>query len=114
MKRVCWLLASVCVLVATLYLYDPKTGRDADVILVYGMLLLAFPSGFLVAASITMLASVEESTGVPLINADYGQGTMAFIWFCFVVVGYLQWFKALPWLVEKWHARRANSATPPI
>jgi hypothetical protein len=111
LTRILWLLASVAVLVITLYLYHPQTARDADLFLVYGMLLLAFPSGFLVAAFIALLAYVEEASGVPLINANYGRGTIVVIWLCFVVAGYLQWFKLLPWLGEKRRARRVNTAS---
>ena len=108
--RVVWLVASVAVLVITLWLYDPQTARDADVVLVYGMLALAFPAGFVVAAFVAVLAYAEEATGVPLINANYGRGMIGLMWFCFVVVGYLQWFRLLPWLMEKWRTRHADPA----
>jgi hypothetical protein len=103
----------VAVLVITLYLYDPQTAKDADLLLVYGMMAMAFPSGFLVAAFFALLAYAEESIGVPLINANYGRGTIVFMWLCFVVVGYLQWFRLLPWLMAKWRVRRADTASRP-
>ncbi|MBI2312368.1 MAG: hypothetical protein HYU77_07700 [Betaproteobacteria bacterium] len=31
----------------------------------------------------------------------------AVVWLGFVVVGYLQWFKLVPWLIAKWRSRRA-------
>lgn len=105
--RILWLLAAVTVLVITLYLYDPKTAKDADLLLLYGMLALAFPSGFLVAAFVALLSYVEEVSGVPLINAVYGRAIITLIWLFFVVVGYIQWFGLLPWLVRKWRARHA-------
>jgi hypothetical protein len=102
------------VLVMTLFLYDPRTASDADLILVYGMLGLAFPSGFLVAAFVALLAYAEEATGVAIVNANYGRGTIALIWLCFVVVGYFQWFMLLPWLTRKWRARHGDAARRPL
>ncbi len=111
LSRMLWLLASVAVLAITLYTYDPVTAKDADLILVYGMLVLAFPSGFLVAAFIALLAYVEEITGVPLLNANYGRGAITLIWLGFVVVGYLQWFRLSPCLVAIWRARHGDAAS---
>lgn len=110
-SRILWLLASVAVWAITLYAYDPATAKDADLILVYGMFVLAFPSGFLVAAFIALLAYVEEGTGVPMLNANYGRGAITLMWLCFVVVGYLQWFRLLPWLVEMRRARHRDTAS---
>ena len=98
--KVLWVLASVGVLATTLYLYDPRTGRDADLILVYGMLLLAFPSGFFVAALFALLATLT-----PIVDANYGPTVIAVIWLAFAAAGYVQWFKFLPWVVRKWRAR---------
>lgn len=111
LRKILWLLASVAVLVITLYFFDPVTAKDADLILVYGMLALAFPSGFLVAAFIALLAYVEETTGVPMVNANYGRGMITFMWLCFVVVGYLQWFGLVPWLMAKRRARHADTSS---
>ena len=111
LPRILWLLASLAVLAITLYTYDPATAKDADLILVYGMFALAFPSGFLVAAFVALLAYVEEKTGVPMINANYGRGTITLMWLCFVVAGYLQWFGLVPWLMEKWRGRHGDTVS---
>ena len=31
----------------------------------------------------------------------------AVVWLGFVVVGYLQWFKLVPWLIAKWRSRHS-------
>jgi len=91
-----WLFASLCVLLITLYLFDPVSAKDADLILAYGMLALAFPSSVIIAGAIASLANVTS-----LVDAYYGRAVIVLIWIVFVAGGYLQWFIALPWIFRR-------------
>jgi hypothetical protein len=101
-----WLSTSAGVLLITLYLFDPSTAQDADLIITYGMLGLAFPSSVIVAGAIALLANAT-----PLVDAYYGRFAIVVIWMLFVAVGYVQWFIALPWAVRKLRRQKHTVGT---
>lgn len=98
-----WALLSVVILCITLYTYDPEVGSDSGIFLVYGMLILAFPSSLVVAGLVTTLVLLQETINVPILdligNTHLG---FVFLWFLFFLCGYYQWFKFLPWCWRKW------------
>jgi len=97
--RVTWTTCSVLVLLVTLYAYDGTPRSDAEILLIYGMLVLAFPAGFL--ASLLMVGVLV------LIEAIVGRATqtsyasIVLEWICLTAAGYFQWFKLVPWLYRK-------------
>lgn len=102
-----WLGCAVFVLVASLYLYDGKPNSDADVILAYGMLGLAVPVGFLLAAIAALAFEALHATTGYVVEVSYTY--IAVTWACFAIAGYLQWFVLLPWLIGKIRLRRVRS-----
>jgi hypothetical protein len=104
--KLIWLAASIGVLLITLYLFDPSTARDADLIMTYAMLALAFPSSVIVAGAIALLANAT-----PLVDAYYGRFAILVIWMLFVAIGYVQWFIALPWVLRKLRKRGPTVGT---
>ena len=109
--KVAWFLLSLTVLVGTLVLYDPITGRDADLILVYGMLVLAFPSSFLVVGLIALALYAIDTLHVQILSGlSYGRLSIILTWGAMVIVGYVQWFLVLPTMVSKWRSRRRQAS----
>jgi hypothetical protein len=104
--KIVWILCSVMVLVVTLARYAPGPASDIGVLLVYGMLILAFPASLLIAGLFAMLALLQEQLGVPLLEL-IGSNYVGFsvMWSAFFVAGYVQWFILLPWLWRKWKTR---------
>lgn len=100
-----WGLVAVCLLVVTLYYYSPTTGRDSDILLIYGMLILAFPSGFLVAGLFSFLSYGLYWFGIPLFLEQYSVGSIILTWVAFFVCGYIQWFVWFPKLVRDFRKR---------
>lgn len=105
--RIAWLTVAVVCLVFAQYVLSldyPGAHKAADTILLFAMLALTFPAGCVAVG----LAFVYSSLLLP----DRGVNPMdlVILWSAFFVVGYFQWFKLLPWLIEKWHARRASQA----
>jgi hypothetical protein len=106
--KVAWLIACVAVLAWTLIACGPEANATlhGECLLLAGitMALLTLPSGILW----WLLLSGAGYT-LSLIGIEVG-GIPAFaglvVWIGFVVVGYLQWFKLVPWLIARWHARR--------
>ncbi len=110
--KVSWLLFAIGILLFTLHLYDgtPAT-RDAELILLYGMMALSFPASQVVALILGAIGYLSEMWGESLsIPSNYL--TLVAEWLVFLGVGYLQWFVLLPWLWRRWKSRRVKPASP--
>ena len=91
---------------------EPPSVYDHERPIVIGMIFLfglAFPSGFLYgiffAAAMQVMPFLET---IDFINTGSKYIDMLIeIWLPLTVIGYLQWFVALPWLWRKWKARGA-------
>jgi hypothetical protein len=95
---VTWLLACAAVLLIAVYAYEPNRNSDIGPLFLWLMILLTFPSGLLVASSGAMLVmALGVDTELSISSTVYHLS----LWSAFVVVGYLQWFRALPWLWRK-------------
>ncbi len=91
-----WLMVCVAILCVPLLDIDSKQAHA-----IYGLLILGitFPLGYLFAMLIAFIGySIDKCCGVMLPSHE----TMLIpTWVGFVVVGYLQWFVFIPWLVKK-------------
>lgn len=84
--------------------YDGKPNSDIEQLLIGLMIVVAFPSGFLVAGLLGLTyAAIGFCCGVT-VKVSYA--TLLVEWIAFAVVGYLQWFVVLPWVLKKWQPRR--------
>lgn len=80
---------------------QPDAHKAAEIFFAYAMLTLSFPIGFLgpfFVSGLDYLLNLE-------MLGFYGSNFVA--WLVFFVLGYLQWFKLLPWLIAKWRSRHA-------
>lgn len=100
-----WIAASVIVLGVTLAYYDGRPNSDVDIFLLYAMLALAFPAGFLAAALLAAVSIIASELFGYVIPSSYTYLTVT--WALFFVAGYFQWFACVPWLLTKIRARRA-------
>ena len=84
----------------SLFAYDGTPNSDADILLGYSLLILTFPFGL-------GLAYLSGIVG-QFIYAYFGYTfttsyfSMILTWFVFFIIGYVQWFKFIPWLFHKW------------
>jgi hypothetical protein len=103
-----WLLACVAVLawqfVACGQQSNPTLRGECSLLAGGIMVVLSLPLGllwlWLVSGAGYLLAQFGIEIGAPSSIAD------VVVWLGFVVVGYLQWFVLLPWIVHKVRARR--------
>lgn len=96
-----WLMMCCAVLAFTLYAYAPGPRSDAGVLFAGAMSALTFPSGLLVSALIAILATFNnDSLPAPIGDLPPWIGFTA-VWLAFCAVGYLQWFRLIPWLWRK-------------
>ncbi|WP_293998497.1 hypothetical protein [Sphaerotilus sp.] len=96
-----WLVTCCAVLAFTLYAYTPGPRSDAGILFAGAMSALTFPSGLLVSGAIAMLVVINDGDlPVPISDLPPWIG-FTVLWFAFCAVGYLQWFKLIPWLWRK-------------
>lgn len=99
-----WFTLCIVVLVVTLYFGDAETGRDIDVFLIWSMMILSFPASWIIIllySGITYLLYMLFSVSLTTDGVYMFYGYLFITWVTFFVVGYLQWFKLIPWLIEK-------------
>lgn len=96
-----WLVLCCAVLAFTLYAYAPGPRSDAGTLFAGAMSALTFPSGLLVSGAIAMLAIINDGD-LPFLLSELPPWVgFTVLWLAFCVVGYLQWFKLIPWLWRK-------------
>lgn len=99
-----WICIALFILFVTLYGFDGKPNSDIGVILAWYMLFLSFPAGMIVQLIHIVLYELFSVTFYT--NYPY----LVLVWSGFFVSGYLQWFKLLPYLIEKWRGRRSHAS----
>jgi hypothetical protein len=95
-----WIGAISLVLLVTLYSFDGKPNSDIGVFLAWSGLLLSFPAGLVV--SLTHVALYKFFS----ISIETSHLSLVLDWAGFFILGYLQWFKLVPYLVTKIRARK--------
>lgn len=105
--RAAWFVVAVVCLVFVQYIlslsaYDEQ--HAANTVLLFTMLILAFPAGIIAIGFAFVYSSlVVPAGGVRPLD-------LFVLWSAFAAVGYLQWFKLLPYLIQKWKGRRSRSS----
>ena len=92
--KVFWVGAAVAVLLATLRFYDGEKLSDVWVFLTWLMLILSFPAGALVSLAHFIIG--EEFTTT--VKTSYF--SLSLEWATYFALGYLQWFKLVPYLIS--------------
>lgn len=98
-----WVVATILVLLVTLYAYDGKPNSDIEVLFAWSMIFLTFPSGLIFAGLFSIVADCLDKFFAVVLYTSYL--SLVLSWAGFLLLGYLQWFKLLPWLVRKIKAR---------
>jgi hypothetical protein len=96
-----WLGACCAVLVVTLAGYEPGPRADAGQFFILAMLALTFPAGLLPVSFFAALAAIGHATGTDVLGLVPASAGFITLWLFLLAVGYLQWFRGLPWLWRK-------------
>jgi hypothetical protein len=102
--RAVWLILAVVCLIFALAISAqdiPSAQKDASTVLTFTVLALSFPLGLLGAL---IVSAVSQSMGQPSVVS------LVVIWLLFVALGYLQWFKLVPWAVRRIRERKQATA----
>ena len=94
-----WLGTAVLVLFVTLYAFDGKPNSDIGIFLVWSMLFISFPASLIYAGLFSVVALIMETFLSTPIPTTYLSLTID--WVAFFILGYLQWFKLIPYVVTK-------------
>lgn len=100
--RTLWAGAAIFILVVTLYAYGGKPNSDIGIFFAWCMLFLSFPGGLLVSLAHVALYEVFSIS----ITTSY----LSFVldWLGFIILGYLQWFKLLPYIIGRLRELKHN------
>lgn len=93
-----WLLLCLALLGMVLYLqYTDASSEEIHIILMYGLLALCFPIGYLAALILTGIDILltPHQFSIP------SYASTIIIWAVFIGLGYFQWFKLLPAIIRK-------------
>lgn len=111
--KIGWVFLSIAVIIFALLVgnpRNPKAHEEVGMIIGYSMCILSFPTCFLLAYIYSGVLYVIEYLGLLSL---FSSGTLSFyltnivFWLGFFTVGYLQWFKLIPFLIEKWQNKKS-------
>ena len=106
--KILWVLCCVVVLVWWYYAFGLKTGLSAmlkaesQIYLIIWMVILTFPVGLIWVYLMALVLYGLETLGV---NQEALSSDVLILWAGFVILGYLQWFKLVPFLIGKWRKK---------
>ncbi|MBN1378541.1 MAG: hypothetical protein JXA04_04845 [Gammaproteobacteria bacterium] len=90
--KIFWVVIALLLLAITLYGYDGEEYSDIWIVFTWGMLIISFPAGLLVSLIHLILNTVFSVT----IATSYI--SLSLEWAVYFVLGYLQWFKLIPYV----------------
>jgi hypothetical protein len=94
-----WVCCCIVVLLTSLYFYDGRPNSDADILLGYGMLVLTFPIGLILTTFVGVLGYLLYIFFGYVFTTTYW--SMILTWVVLFIVGYWQWFKLSPWIIQR-------------
>lgn len=107
-----WVVLALLLLLFTMMVFDGSPNSDADIVLGYGLLVLTFPSGLLL--SIGEGFAGRAAFNVMGLTATTTYLSLGATWLMYTVLGYLQWFVFVPWVVRKLRTRsESQDSTSP-
>ena len=97
--RIAWVATCIVILVTARKGYRGTSDWQMEEGLAFQMLVLAFPSSFVVAVGLTLTGAMLGLFGLALPLPSKAEMTAT--WFLFVVGGYAQWFILLPIFLKR-------------
>lgn len=96
--KILWIVAAIFVLYVTIDGFHDARDKGIWDVLTWLMLILSFPAGLVVSL---VLWALEKGFSI---TSTTSYLSLALGWAGYFVVGYLQWFKLLPFLTKKLRA----------
>ena len=117
--KITWVFLCILVLATTFRFSDPsdpifRAETEIDIFLFLAMVMLSFPAGYGLALPLSAAACLHLQLygGYRIDILEYYEPYynyfyffyMFSVWALFFFVGYLQWFKLVPWLIARFHS----------
>jgi hypothetical protein len=109
--RAVWVALCLALLVMAELMFDGSPNSDAGLVMCYALSALGLPlalAGYLALGGVAM--ALESASGIFLSESRL---LILVEWTVFSGLGYIQWFRLLPWAVRRWRARRGAAAAKP-
>jgi len=106
--RALWIISCLGALGVSLVYADVESGRDIDVFLIWVMLILSFPLGFLVVITYGALSFFFYSQfgwEFSIVTSYDMYLYLTVLWLIFVLIGYFQWFYLVPYLYRRYRRK---------
>ena len=97
--RIAWVTICIVALVNAHKGYRGTSDWQMEEWLAFQMLVVSFPSGFVVAVGLALIGAMLSLFGLALPSSSKVE--MTAVWFLFVVAGYAQWFILLPSFLKR-------------
>lgn len=92
-----WMCLSLYVVMLVMYIAGSdhiNAQMEAEIVFAYSMLIMSFPVGFLAPFGVTALDQLLNIGTLGVYTS------IVFVWLLYSILGYLQWFKFVPWIME--------------
>lgn len=95
--KIGWMCLSLYVVMLVMYIAGSdhiNAQMEAEIVFAYSMLIMSFPVGFLAPFGVTALDQLLNIGTLGVYTS------IVFVWLLYSILGYLQWFKIIPWVME--------------
>jgi hypothetical protein len=110
--RFAWLAVCIVALFGALRGYEGKSDWKMEEGLASEMMILGFPASLLVALCFMAVGFLLQQFGLGVSLPFASRVEMITTWLIFLIVGYIQWFLILPYLIRRWRNARKVRSTP--
>src|SRR6267143_142422 len=107
---VAWFAVIVVCLLFAQYILSLSASDEqnaANTVLLLTMLILTFPAGFITVGFAFVYSSLVVS------DRSVHQLDLLVLWSAFAAIGYFQWFKLIPYLIDKWRLKKRGRERAP-
>ena len=95
--KIGWMCLSLYVVMLAMYIAGSdhiNAQMEAEIVFAYSMLIMSFPVGFLVPFGVAVLDQLLNIGTLGVYTSIF------FVWLLYSILGYLQWFKIVPWVMD--------------
>ncbi len=104
--KILWCFISFCILCITINAYRKSGSPESVLSGIMSMTILSFPCGYILALLLQILLIVANKVASMNVGTRYFE--IIVTWFLFFIVGYLQWFKLLPFTISLFRGQRKD------
>lgn len=105
-SKILWILASLAVLLTTVFFYDGTANSDIDIFYTWSVLALSFPCGLILTLVISGAFYLLNSLWGIIVPVSIAYFMLT--WLAYCAVGYMQWFWLTPKLIQFYRRQKTK------